>query len=112
VLHKLGLAKDILVQITGRDVTRGKPDPQVFLLASRRLGVRPGDCAVIEDSPAGIAAALAARMVAVGLAGTVSSEELRQAHLVVGSLRELTPPSIARLIHERRPETGGSPSPQ
>ncbi|HOV87544.1 MAG TPA: HAD family phosphatase [Syntrophobacteraceae bacterium] len=102
VVHKLGLTGHIPVQITGRDVTRGKPDPQVFLLASRQLGVRPGDCAVIEDAPAGIAAALAAKMVAVGLAGTVPIEKLRHAHRVVGSLRELTPQSIARLIREPR----------
>ena len=44
------------VMITGEDVQRGKPDPQGFLLAAQRLGVRIGECLVFEDSPAGVAA--------------------------------------------------------
>ena len=38
------------------DVTRGKPDPQVFLIAAQRMGVEPAQCAVVEDAPAGVAA--------------------------------------------------------
>jgi len=48
------------VMITGEDVQRGKPDPQGFLLAAQRLGVRIDECLVFEDSPAGVAAAKAA----------------------------------------------------
>ncbi len=48
------------VLITAEDVQRGKPDPEGFLLAARRLGVRIEDCLVFEDSPAGVASAKAA----------------------------------------------------
>jgi sugar-phosphatase len=48
------------VLITAEDVQRGKPDPEGFLLAARRLGVRIEECLVFEDSPAGVAAAKAA----------------------------------------------------
>lgn len=84
--------------VTGDDVVRGKPDPQVYLLAAERLRVRPERCAVIEDAPAGVAAALAAGMKAIAITGTASVEELARAKLVVDSLRDLTPEAIARLI--------------
>ncbi|WP_432520052.1 HAD-IA family hydrolase [Kineococcus sp. SYSU DK006] len=46
--------------VTFDDVSRGKPDPECFLLGARRLGVDPADCLVVEDAPAGLAAARAA----------------------------------------------------
>ena len=51
------------------EVPRGKPAPDLFLLAAARLGLAPGDCVVIEDSPAGVQAARAARMRVVGFLG-------------------------------------------
>ena len=87
--------------VSGNDVTRGKPDPQVFLLAAQRMEVEPSSCAVIEDAPAGIAAGLAAGMTAIALAGTAPPGSLTTAHLVVTSLRQLTPQLIAELILRR-----------
>jgi beta-phosphoglucomutase len=86
--------------VTGRDVTRGKPDPQVFLLAAERLGVAPRRCAVIEDAPAGIRAAEAAGMASVALVGTAPAGELLAAgaRLAVGSLRELSAARLRALI--------------
>ncbi len=49
-------------EATGDEVERGKPAPDIFLLAARRLGVEPGECVVFEDAPAGVAAAVAAGM--------------------------------------------------
>jgi beta-phosphoglucomutase len=87
--------------ITGLDVTRGKPDPQVFLLGAERLGVPPADCVVIEDAPAGIAAAKNAGMKSVGMVSTGrSTDELRGANKIVSSLRELSPEILGRLIGE------------
>jgi beta-phosphoglucomutase len=88
--------------VSGDDVNRGKPDPQVFLLAAQRMAVEPSSCAVIEDAPAGIAAALAAGMTAIALVGTASPESLTEAHLVVTSLRQLSPQQISGLILSRR----------
>ena len=85
--------------VTGSDVTRGKPDPQVFLLAAGRLGIPPARCAVVEDAPPGIAAAKAAGMTAVGLASTGRTRQsLAAADLVVDALAELTPERIRDLI--------------
>jgi beta-phosphoglucomutase len=78
--------------ITGMDVTRGKPDPQVFLLAAQRLGVPPGRCVVVEDAPLGILAAKAAGMASVGLASTGRSRwMLAGADLVIDTLEALSP---------------------
>jgi beta-phosphoglucomutase len=87
--------------VSGDEVTRGKPDPQVFLLAAQRMEVEPSSCAVIEDAPAGIAAALAAGMTAIALTGTAPPGSLTAAHLVLTSLRQLTPKRIVELILSR-----------
>ena len=86
----------------GSDVARGEPDPEVFLLAGQGMGVKPLDCAVIEDAPAGIVAALAGGMTAIALAGTAPPQSLTMAHLVVTSLRQLTPKQISKLILRRQ----------
>ncbi|MCZ4097557.1 HAD-IA family hydrolase [Streptomyces sp. So13.3] len=62
--------------ISADDVTNGKPDPEPFLLAARKLGVRPEDCTVFEDAPAGLTAGRAAGMRTVALATTHAVEEL------------------------------------
>ena len=89
--------------VTGRDVERGKPDPQVFLLAAERLGVAPQACLVIEDAPDGVEAAHAAGMTAVALLSTgraaADFDDLSPA-LVVGSLRELSP-EVLKSLGER-----------
>jgi beta-phosphoglucomutase len=88
--------------ITGKDVTRGKPDPQVFLVAAERLGVAPGNCAVIEDAPVGIAAANAAGMASIALLSTGhTAESVVAARLIVRSLRELSSARIGGLIAGR-----------
>ena len=85
----------------GQDVPHGKPDPAVFLLAAERLGISPSHCAVIEDAPAGIAAANRAGMTAIAITGTASRAELAGAKLIVDKLAELSPEAIAALIASR-----------
>jgi len=58
----------------GTDITKSKPDPEVFLIAARRLGLRPEDCAVIEDAVAGIQAAKAGNMTAIAINDATNSE--------------------------------------
>jgi beta-phosphoglucomutase len=102
VLDRLGARRLFDSIVTGMDVTRGKPDPQVFLIAAERLGMPAGRCAVIEDAPAGIAAANAAGMASVGLTSTGRTREsLSAADLVVGSLEELSPKILRELIARR-----------
>jgi beta-phosphoglucomutase len=68
--------------VHGGEVERGKPAPDVFLLAAQRLGVPPKSCAVIEDAPAGIRAALAAGMTPIAVATTHDARELIEAGAV------------------------------
>ena len=67
VIETLGLKRSFQAVLTGDDVSRGKPDPEIFLAAAAALGVPPEACLVIEDSPAGIRAAREAGMFAVGV---------------------------------------------
>ena len=75
--------------IAADDITRGKPDPEPYLLAARTLGVDPADCVVFEDAPAGLQAGRAAGMTTVALATTHRAEELT-ADLVVKDLSALS----------------------
>lgn len=85
--------------VTGMDVTRGKPDPQVFLLAAEKLDLDPGRCAVVEDAPAGIEAAHRAGMKAIGLVSTGRQErDLAAADVVIRSLRHLNAGDVELLI--------------
>jgi HAD superfamily hydrolase (TIGR01509 family) len=61
-LAETGLTGNFLAEVTGNDVERGKPAPDLFLLAAKRIGVDPARCVVLEDAPPGIAAAEAAGM--------------------------------------------------
>lgn len=75
--------------VTADDITRGKPDPEPYLLAARELGVDPAHCVVFEDAPAGLAAGRAAGMTTVALTTTHQAHEL-DADLVVPDLSALS----------------------
>ena len=85
--------------VTGKDVRRGKPDPEVFLTAASRLGVPPERCAVVEDAPVGIAAANAAGMTSIALLSTGhTAKSVAEARVIVRSLRDLSPERVRELI--------------
>jgi beta-phosphoglucomutase len=100
-LDKLGRCEKFTAVVTGADVSRGKPDPQVFELAASRLGVPANSCAVVEDAVHGVEAANRAGMLSIGMTGTVNREQLALAELIVDSLRELSPTRIRELILRR-----------
>lgn len=77
------------VLVTADDVARGKPAPDPYLMAAEQLGVEPGDCVVIEDAPAGVKAAVAAKMRVIGLVSSHSASELNEADWVIDSLTNL-----------------------
>ncbi|WP_149274635.1 beta-phosphoglucomutase [Pareuzebyella sediminis] len=67
ILEKVGLISYFKTIIDGNNVTKAKPDPEVFLLAAQELGVRPQECVVFEDAVAGIQAAKNASMTSIGI---------------------------------------------
>lgn len=80
---------------SGTDVARGKPAPDIFLMAARRMGVEPHACAVIEDSVAGVTGAVAAGMTAIGFLG---GAHIRDGH--AATLRAAGAHALAANHHE------------
>jgi HAD superfamily hydrolase (TIGR01509 family) len=97
VLAAGGIAACFRATVSSEEVARGKPAPDVYLEAARRLGVAPDRCAAIEDSHSGILSAKAAgmRCVAVPNAHYPPGEAMHEADAVVGSVRELTRDVVA-----------------
>jgi HAD superfamily hydrolase (TIGR01509 family) len=99
VLERSGLAPRFQATVSSEEVARGKPAPDVYLEAARRLGVRPERAAAVEDSAAGIRSAAAAglRVVAIpNQAFPPDDDALASADVVLPSLDELTPEAIQR----------------
>jgi beta-phosphoglucomutase len=84
--------------VSGDDVSRGKPAPDIFLQAADRLGVAPGRCLVLEDAPSGLQAAQAAGMSSVAITTSVARSELGLAARVVDSWDEIQPSNITSLF--------------
>jgi HAD superfamily hydrolase (TIGR01509 family) len=79
-LAELDLAAEFPVIVRGDEVARGKPAPDVFIEAARRLGADPADCLVFEDAPMGIEAAQAAGMRVVALTTSFAASHFEQLH--------------------------------
>jgi len=108
-LHGTPIEKAFAVLVSAEDAAIGKPDPAIYRLALARLNEAPprpvpaiqaAECLVIEDSLAGIHAALAAKMKVVALATTYPPEQLAAARLVLPSLEHASLDSLERLVRE------------
>jgi len=89
-LEALGIRAYFQSIVTGDMVTKSKPDPEIFLLAAGRLGTQPERCFAIEDSPHGVAAAVAAGMFTIAVETPYTrDQDTRLADLQVHSLMEL-----------------------
>jgi HAD superfamily hydrolase (TIGR01509 family) len=98
VLEIAGLQDCFSATVSSEEVARGKPAPDVYLEAARRLGVAPERCAAIEDSHSGIRSAHAAGMHVIAIPNASyppDAEALAQADVVIRSLDELTPELVA-----------------
>jgi beta-phosphoglucomutase-like phosphatase (HAD superfamily) len=99
VLAILGWEARFQAIVSARDVTRGKPDPEVFLKAAHLLEVSPAQCVVFEDAFVGLIAARAARMKCIGVATTHSAERLRlMADRVVHTLDAVTVEDLETMV--------------
>ncbi|MCX7826179.1 MAG: HAD family phosphatase [Verrucomicrobiae bacterium] len=116
VMPLLGLNDFFSAVVTAEDVTRGKPHPEVFLIAARKVGMCPSRCVVFEDAHVGIEAARAAGMRVVALATTHPADTLRAADRVVRRLDELSLEELRGWFGTNQPPLrgatrGGSRSP-
>jgi HAD superfamily hydrolase (TIGR01509 family) len=98
VVEKLGIHRVLHTRVASEDAAQGKPAPDLYLEAARRLAVAPDDCLVVEDAVLGVVAAREAGMVAVALVAGPEDEHLRAGALAcLRSLRELSPERVERL---------------
>ena len=88
IVDELGIRLCFAALVSGAEMP-GKPDPAVFLEASRHIGIAPQRCLVIEDSVAGVEAGLAAGMTVVAITNSLPPEKLARASKVVRSVKEI-----------------------
>jgi len=89
ILDRLDLINMVSAVVSGRDVTKGKPDPQIFLMAADIMGIKPADCVVFEDAELGVLAAKNAGMFCVGIDRYNEKARLSKADIVVNDLEAL-----------------------
>ncbi len=99
-LERFGLKKYFKIRTTIEEVKESKPEPEMFLITSNKIGVKPEECLVIEDSINGIIAAKKARMKSIAVLTTTPREEFikkAKPDAIIKSMKELTPQLISRL---------------
>ena len=98
VINIIGLSDYFDAITAAEDVSNGKPDPEVFLKASKKIGIAPENCIVFEDAHVGIQAAIAAGMKVVAVATTHEIDQLSKAHLAVESLEKIKVEGLYKLF--------------
>ena len=100
VLDKCDIRRYFMAAVAGDEVTRCKPDPEIYLTAAAKLGLEPSECIVFEDAEAGIEAGKRAGMVVVALATTFTREFLAttEADLIVDDFRDITVERLRELL--------------
>jgi HAD superfamily hydrolase (TIGR01509 family) len=98
ILECTGVPYDRMVRITGDQVRRKKPDPQLFLLAAAAMDVSPQHCVVIEDAPNGVEAANRAGCRCIAVTNSTSAANLAGADMIVANLETVTVDALIKLI--------------
>ena len=98
ILKRVKLADLFDVIITGNDITKGKPDPEVFFMAADKMKVERSGCVVFEDAVLGVEAAKTAGMKCVGIDRYKHPERLKKADIIVGDLNETNLDKIKSLF--------------
>lgn len=96
ILDKVGLLKRFTAIVDGNDVSKAKPDPEVFLIGAKKLNKKPEDCIVVEDAIAGIEAANAAKMMSIGIG---DAKLLSEATYVLANTSEFTLEFLNKILN-------------
>ena len=96
ILEKVGLLNRFTAIVDGNDVSKAKPDPEVFLIGAKKLGMKPENCVVVEDAIAGIQAANAAKMISIGIG---DANVLNEADYVFKDMTAITPDFLKNLMN-------------
>lgn len=97
ILTRVNLLNRLDAIVDGNDVSKAKPDPEVFLIAAKKMGVAPQNCVVFEDAVAGIQAANAANMISIGIG---DKSILHEANFVFRDFTEMDSEFLNKLINE------------
>jgi beta-phosphoglucomutase len=101
VLEKAELMDLFDAIVTGNDFKRGKPDPEIFLTAAKRIGLPSAECIVFEDAKAGVEAGKNGGFFTIGINRHDKAEELKVADIVVDDLNELPYDKIIEIIGKK-----------
>ena len=96
ILEKVNILEKFDILVDGNDVTKGKPDPEVFLIAAKKLNTNPENCIVFEDAVAGIQAANTANMISIGIG---DQSNLHEADYVFKDFTEISEAFLNELIN-------------
>ena len=98
ILEKIGIIHLADAIVDGNDLTKGKPNPQIFQMAAERLNCACSECVVFEDAVLGVDAARNSQMICVGIDRYGSPERLGKADLVVSDLSKVSYKTLERLF--------------
>lgn len=98
ILKKVRLIEKFEAIVDGNDVSKAKPNPEVFLMAAKQLKMKPEDCIVFEDSVAGIQAANTAGMIAIGIG---EKSVLHEANFICNDFTEISREFLTNLINRK-----------
>src|SRR4030042_3777701 len=101
ILNGLGIEDSFQAIAFGTEVAEGKPSPQIFQLAAKRLDIKPANCVVIEDAIAGVAAAKRAGMKCVAVTNSHPVTSLKNADLIVDTLEKVDISVLSSLFNNR-----------
>jgi HAD superfamily hydrolase (TIGR01549 family) len=101
VIDSLDIEPLLDVVITAEDVTQGKPDPQIYLLAAQQLGIPPKECLVLEDSVNGIKSGLAAGMSVVAIATPFTKASIFASKIIENAWIVQEPGQVAKIVQQR-----------
>lgn len=96
ILEKVHILSEFDAIVDGNDVSKAKPDPEVFLNAAKAIHIKPEDCIVFEDSVAGVQAANTANMISIGIG---SKDILHEADYIFNDFTEISTEFINKLIN-------------
>jgi len=95
ILEKVGLINRFAAIVDGNDVSKAKPDPEVFLIGAKKLNISPNNCVVVEDAIAGVQAANAAKMTSIGIG---EKNVLSEANYVFENMTQITSQFLENLL--------------
>ncbi|MFH1541561.1 MAG: beta-phosphoglucomutase family hydrolase [bacterium] len=97
ILKKIDLFDLFDANVSGSDFKKGKPDPEIFLTAAKKMGIEPKDAVVFEDANSGVEAARRGGFICVGINRHNNARALASADIIVNDLRELPLSEIVKL---------------